>query len=72
MQVIPHINDEIKLRMRLAGFEEPRPDVIIPSRRHGRRHRIAAVPGAARQLRHELGRDSVFFVHVSLVPFMGA
>src|SRR5690606_40423195 len=27
---------------------------------------------AARQLRHELGRGNVFFVHVSLVPFMGA
>ena len=27
---------------------------------------------SARQLRHELGRSNVFFVHVSLVPFMGA
>ncbi|MGZ8805294.1 MAG: CTP synthase, partial [Microbacterium sp.] len=27
---------------------------------------------AARQIRHELGRQNVFFVHVSLVPFMGA
>ena len=27
---------------------------------------------SARQIRHELGRANVFFVHVSLVPFMGA
>ncbi|MGK3882478.1 CTP synthase, partial [Enterococcus faecium] len=27
---------------------------------------------SARQIRHELGRKNVFFVHVSLVPFMGA
>jgi len=27
---------------------------------------------SARQIRHELGRGNVFFVHVSLVPFMGA
>ncbi len=73
VQVIPHITDEIKRRMRLQASEEPRPDVII-TEVGGTVGDIESQPflESARQLRHELGRDSVFFVHVSLVPFMGA
>ncbi|QLD12357.1 CTP synthase [Microbacterium oleivorans] len=73
VQVIPHITDEIKRRMRLQATEDPRPDVII-TEVGGTVGDIESQPflEAARQLRHELGRDSVFFVHVSLVPFMGA
>ncbi len=73
VQVIPHITDEIKRRMRLQAGESPRPDVII-TEVGGTVGDIESQPflEAARQLRHELGRDSVFFVHVSLVPFMGA
>ncbi|WP_087132333.1 CTP synthase [Microbacterium esteraromaticum] len=73
VQVIPHITDEIKRRMRLQASEEPRPDVII-TEVGGTVGDIESQPflEAARQLRHELGRDNVFFVHVSLVPFMGA
>ncbi|MFK4115711.1 CTP synthase [Microbacterium sp. NPDC006705] len=73
VQVIPHITDEIKRRMRLQATEEPRPDVII-TEVGGTVGDIESQPflEAARQLRHELGRDNVFFVHVSLVPFMGA
>ncbi|GGA54317.1 CTP synthase [Pseudoclavibacter endophyticus] len=73
VQVIPHITDEIKRRMRLQATEEPRPDVII-TEIGGTIGDIESQPfiESARQLRHELGRDSVFFVHVSLVPFMGA
>ena len=73
VQVIPHITDEIKRRMRLQASEEPQPDVII-TEVGGTVGDIESQPflEAARQLRHELGRDSVFFVHVSLVPFMGA
>ncbi|QTV80580.1 CTP synthase [Microbacterium sp. NIBRBAC000506063] len=73
VQVIPHITDEIKRRMRLQATEDPRPDVII-TEVGGTVGDIESQPflESARQLRHELGRDSVFFVHVSLVPFMGA
>ncbi|WP_292832824.1 CTP synthase [Microbacterium sp.] len=73
VQVIPHITDEIKRRMRLQADESPRPDVII-TEIGGTVGDIESQPflEAARQLRHELGRASVFFVHVSLVPFMGA
>ena len=73
VQVIPHITDEIKMRMRLQAREEPRPDVII-TEIGGTVGDIESQPfiEAARQVRHELGRENVFFVHVSLVPFMGA
>ncbi|TFC12487.1 CTP synthase [Cryobacterium algoritolerans] len=73
VQVIPHITDEIKRRMRLQADDEPRPDVII-TEIGGTVGDIESQPflEAARQVRHELGRKNVFFVHVSLVPFMAA
>lgn len=73
VQVIPHITDEIKRRMRLQAEDTPRPDVII-TEIGGTVGDIESQPfiESARQLRHELGRKNVFFVHVSLVPFMGA
>lgn len=73
VQVIPHITDEIKRRMRLQASETPRPDVII-TEIGGTVGDIESQPfiESARQIRHELGRKNVFFVHVSLVPFMGA
>nr|WP_091187339.1 CTP synthase [Microbacterium humi] len=73
VQVIPHITDEIKRRMRLQASESPKPDVII-TEVGGTIGDIESQPfiEAARQVRHELGRDNVFFVHVSLVPYMGA
>ncbi|WP_246140110.1 CTP synthase [Protaetiibacter larvae] len=73
VQVIPHITDEIKRRMRLQATEDPAPDVII-TEIGGTVGDIESQPfiESARQVRHELGRRNVFFVHVSLVPFMGA
>ncbi|HLS92760.1 MAG TPA: CTP synthase [Microbacterium sp.] len=73
VQVIPHITDEIKRRMRLQAEDDPKPDVII-TEVGGTVGDIESQPflESARQIRHELGRDNVFFVHVSLVPFMGA
>ncbi|WP_243696006.1 CTP synthase [Labedella phragmitis] len=73
VQVIPHITDEIKRRMRLQASEDPQPDVII-TEIGGTVGDIESQPfiESARQVRHELGRKNVFFVHVSLVPFMGA
>ena len=72
VQVIPHITDEIKRRMRLQAHLEPVPDVII-TEVGGTVGDIESLPfiEAARQLRHEVGRDNVFFVHVSLVPYIG-
>lgn len=73
VQVIPHITNEIKRRMRLQASEDPKPDVII-TEVGGTVGDIESQPflESARQVRHELGRHNVFFVHVSLVPFMGA
>ncbi|MCS6545716.1 CTP synthase [Curtobacterium herbarum] len=73
VQVIPHITDEIKRRMREQSENDPQPDVII-TEVGGTVGDIESQPfiEAARQVRHELGRNNVFFVHVSLVPFMAA
>ena len=76
VQVIPHITDEIKRRMRLQATPpegERAPDVII-TEIGGTVGDIESQPfiESARQVRHELGRKNVFFVHVSLVPYMNA
>ena len=83
VQVIPHITNEIKDQM-LAMAESrsgrsstdrdaaERADVVI--------HEIGGTVGdieslpfleAARQVRHDVGRDNVFFLHVSLIPYIG-
>ncbi|MFX4271031.1 CTP synthase [Propionibacteriaceae bacterium Y1685] len=70
VQVIPHITNEIKDSMLAMGGSGV--DVVI--------HEIGGTVGdieslpfleAARQVRHEIGRDNVFFLHVSLVPWLG-
>ncbi len=74
VQVIPHITDEIKNR--ILAMAEPetggrRPDVVI-TEIGGTVGDIESQPflEAARQVRHEVGRDNCFFLHVSLVPFL--
>jgi CTP synthase len=73
VQVIPHITDEIKRRMRLQSYNDPKPDVII-TEIGGTVGDIESLPflEAARQVRHEIGRANCFFVHVSLVPYLSA
>ena len=70
VQVIPHITDEIKERMRAQAG--PDVDVII-TEIGGTVGDIESLPfvEAARQVRHDLGRDNCFFLHVSLVPYIG-
>ena len=71
VQVIPHITDELKRRMRLQAEMEPKPDVII-TEIGGTVGDIESQPfmEAARQVRQDVGRDHVFFVHVTLVPYL--
>ncbi|HLS75071.1 MAG TPA: CTP synthase [Actinomycetaceae bacterium] len=74
VQVIPHITDEIKTRMRAQAQPtdgSPVPDVII-TEIGGTVGDIESLPflEAARQVRHDLGRDNVFYVHVSLIPYL--
>ncbi len=70
VQVIPHITNEIKSRIRrMAG-----PDVdIVITEVGGTVGDIESLPflEAVRQVRHEVGRENVFFLHVSLLPFIG-
>ena len=70
VQVIPHITNEIKARIR--SMAEPGVDVVI-TEIGGTVGDIESQPflEAARQVRHDVGRDNVFFLHVSLVPFLG-
>lgn len=75
VQVIPHITDEIKRRMRLPADEvgeDKAPDIII-TEIGGTVGDIESQPflEAARQVRQDIGRENVFFLHVSLVPFIG-
>jgi len=71
VQVIPHITDELKRRMRLQAGMSPKPDVII-TEIGGTVGDIESQPfmEAARQVRQDVGRDNVFFVHVTLVPYL--
>ena len=71
VQVIPHITDEIKRRMRLQATEQPAPDVII-TEIGGTVGDIESLPflEAARQMNLRLGRNSVAFVHLTLVPYI--
>ncbi|MDQ3105089.1 MAG: CTP synthase [Actinomycetota bacterium] len=70
VQVIPHVTNEIKERVQaMAG---PDVDVVI-TEIGGTVGDIESLPflEAARQVRHDVGRDRCFFLHVSLVPYIG-
>ncbi|MEU7221969.1 CTP synthase [Nocardia iowensis] len=74
VQVIPHITDEIKSRvvaMSAPDSHGQTPDVVI-TEIGGTVGDIESQPflEAARQIRHDVGRDNVFFLHVSLVPYL--
>jgi len=71
VQVIPHITNEIKARMRAQAEGDDAPDVII-TEIGGTVGDIESLPflEAARQVRHDLGRDNSMFLHVSLVPYL--
>jgi CTP synthase len=70
VQVIPHITNEIKARIRRMAT--PDVDVVI-TEIGGTVGDIESQPflEAARQVRHEIGRDNCFFLHISLVPYIG-
>jgi CTP synthase len=69
VQVIPHITNEIKARIRAMATDDV--DVVI-TEIGGTVGDIESLPflEAARQVRQEVGRDNVFFLHVSLVPYL--
>jgi CTP synthase len=71
VQVIPHITDEIKERVRALAEAEVAEVVVVEI--GGTVGDIESLPflEAIRQLRNEVGRDRCAFVHVSLMPFIG-
>jgi CTP synthase len=70
VQVIPHITNQIKDAMKAMGGADV--DVVI-TEIGGTVGDIESLPflEAARQIRQDVGRDNVFYLHVSLVPYMG-
>ena len=70
VQVIPHITNEIKERIR--AMAAPEIDIVI-TEIGGTVGDIESQPflEAARQIRQEVGRDNVFYLHISLVPYIG-
>ena len=70
VQVIPHITNEIKDRIRAMAAADI--DVVI-TEIGGTVGDIESLPfiEAARQIRQEVGRENVFYLHVSLVPYIG-
>lgn len=71
VQVVPHITDEIKARILAMAEGDDIPDVVITE--------IGGTVGdmesqpfleAVRQVRHEIGRENVFFIHCTLVPYL--
>lgn len=70
VQVIPHITNEIKSRILAMGSDDI--DVVI-TEVGGTVGDIESLPflESIRQVRHEVGRDNVFFLHVSLLPYIG-
>jgi CTP synthase len=74
VQVIPHITNEIKSRIRSMADPGPdgaAPDIVI-TEVGGTVGDIESLPflEAARQVRHDVGRENCFFLHVSLVPYL--
>jgi CTP synthase len=74
VQVIPHITNEIKDRIRAmaaAGPDGEIPDVVI-TEVGGTVGDIESLPflEAARQVRQDVGRENCFFLHVSLIPYL--
>ncbi len=70
VQVIPHITNEIKHRIRRMATDDV--DVVI-TEVGGTVGDIESLPflESVRQVRHEVGRDNVFVVHISLLPYIG-
>ena len=70
VQVIPHITNEIKERIR--AMASPEIDIVI-TEVGGTVGDIESLPflEAARQIRQDVGRENVFYLHVSLVPYIG-
>jgi len=73
VQVIPHITNEIKDRIRAAAENGEEPDIVI-TEIGGTTGDIESQPflEATRQLRLEVGAENLLFIHLTLVPYIRA
>ena len=73
VQVIPHITTEIKNRILRVGMDSPRPADVVITEVGGTVGDIESLPflEAIRQLRLDIGRDNICYVHVTLAPYIG-
>ena len=72
IQVIPHVTNEIKRRIGLVAKTMNAEIVLVEV--GGTVGDIESQPflEALRQLRNEVGRENVFFIHVTWIPYIGA
>ncbi|HLR47337.1 MAG TPA: CTP synthase, partial [Deinococcales bacterium] len=72
VQVIPHVTDEIKKRLRTAGEEAGAQVVLVEV--GGTVGDIESLPflEAIRQMRFEAGRANTLYLHVTLLPYLGS
>lgn len=72
VQVIPHITNEIKSRLLLAG-ESTKADVVI-TEIGGTTGDIESLPfiESIRQIKSDLGRENVMYIHCTLLPYIKA
>lgn len=72
VQVIPHVTNEIKDRVYRAGRED-HPDVVI-TEIGGTVGDIEGLPflEAIRQIKSEVGRENVMYIHCTLIPYLNA
>ncbi|HER43605.1 MAG TPA: CTP synthase [Candidatus Eisenbacteria bacterium] len=73
VQVVPHVSDEIKNRIRLAAENGEEVDVVI-TEVGGTTGDIEGLPflEAIRQMRLDQGRENVLYIHLTLVPYIKA
>jgi CTP synthase len=73
VQVIPHITNEIKRRIGLVAKAHQNPDVVIVEV-GGTVGDIEGLPfvEAIRQMRRDVSRDNVLYIHVTWLPYIGA
>jgi CTP synthase len=71
IQVIPHITNEIKERLRLASRQHDADVVIVEVGGTVGDIEGQAFIEAIRQLRREVGRENALYIHVTLVPEIG-
>ncbi len=72
VQVIPHITNEIKERIQRAARDSDAGRGHRRGGRHRRRHRELPFLEAIRQMRKDVGRTNVLYVHVTLLPALAA